>query len=206
MFSKSPNPATRPATGRVALFGGSFDPPHLGHLEIARAAMEAADLDCVLFLPCATSPHKTATPPAPAEDRLRMLSALVHGHESWAQISDIDLKLPYPSFTWRTLNAVRPTLPEGTQLYWILGADQWNQLERWAEPDKLRQTLHFLVFPREGDQLAPRDGWNATFLEAHHPASSSAIRHSISSGNPRWHSMVSPEIRALIEEHALYHP
>jgi len=204
MLPISSNPATRPAPGRVALFGGSFDPPHLGHLEIARAAKDAAALDRVLFLPCATSPHKTESPPAPAPDRLKMLHALVRGHESWAEVSDIDLKLPYPSFTWRTLNAVRPLLPDGTQLYWILGADQWNQLERWAEPDKLRQALHFLVFPREGDTLAHRNGWNATFLEARHPASSSAIRHSIRTGSHLWHSMVTPEIRALIENHQLY--
>ena len=175
--------STAPRPRRIALFGGSFDPPHLGHLEIARAAYQQANLDGVIFLPCAISPHKSDTPPTSGEHRLAMLEQLTTD-SPWASVSDLDLKLPPPSLTWRTVEHIKTTDTQETQLFWILGADQWNQLHRWAEPERLRESLHFLVFPRDGEMLETRVNWTSTTLQANHAASSSKIRRAIHSG--RW--------------------
>lgn len=191
---------------KIALFGGTFDPPHLGHIEIARAAIDQAGIDEVLFIPCAISPHKTSSPPTPAADRLAMLELACH-NLPWAKISDIELQLPPPSFTWRTVQALTPTFPENTKLYWILGADQWQCMETWARPRFLRDHLHFLVVPREGDNIMPRDHWSASVIRADHPASSSAIRKDLSLDpeNGEWITWLHPAVLDYIRSHQLYH-
>jgi len=194
-------------TRKIALFGGSFDPPHLGHIAMAQAAVDQADIDEVIFIPCAVSPHKTSTPPAPAADRLTMLK-LATQDLPWASVSDIDLQLPTPSFTWRTVETLAPTFPEDTQLHWILGADQWQNLDHWARPEFLRDHLHFLVIPREGDVITPRDAWSATVIHANHPASSSAIRDAVANGasDGAWIHWLHPATLEYLRAHKLYKP
>ncbi len=190
---------------KIALFGGSFDPPHLGHIMMAQAAIHQAGVDEVIFIPCAVSPHKTSTPPTPGADRLAMLK-LATKDLPWATVSDIDLNLPLPSYTWRTVEAVASHLPDGTQLHWILGADQWENLEQWDRPEFLRDHLHFLVLPREGDHITPRDDWSVTLIHADHPASSSAIRQAIAKGanDDGWIGWLHPAILKYSRTHNLY--
>ena len=91
---------------RIALFGGSFDPVHLGHLEIARSAVDQLRLDEVRFIPCRISPHKTAEPPASSQARLEMLRLALADH-SWAKIDDTELEEPPPSYSYKTAARVR---------------------------------------------------------------------------------------------------
>lgn len=194
------------APRKIALFGGTFDPPHLGHIAMARAAIDQAGVDEVLFIPCALSPHKTSTPPAaPAADRLAMLK-LATQDLPWAIVSDIDLQLPSPSFTWRTVKAIATSYPKGTQIHWILGADQWENLELWARPEFLRDHLHFLVLPRQGDDTTPRVGWSATMIHAEHPASSSAIRKAVGKVADRGEcfNWLHPAVHQYLLSHSLY--
>lgn len=167
------NPDSRPS--RVALFGGSFDPVHLGHLGMAEKARGHLGLDRVLFVPCFVSPFKSGTVATP-EQRLEMLRIVAReAGGDWLEVSDWELRREKPSFTWETAEHMRETEP-AVEWYWILGTDQWEQIDRWAEPGKLRRLLRFLVFTREGDSVLHREGWDYTAVEYAHPASSTGIR------------------------------
>ena len=162
---------------KTCLFGGSFDPIHTGHLAIAKAAVECAGLDCVVFLPAACSPFKTGKTACFApQQRLDMLYRATQGLP-WATVSDLDLILPPPSWSWRIVEVWRQQHPQD-ELYWLMGTDQWEQLHKWARYDYLTEHLHFIVYHRDTPQQ-PRDGVRATFISGAHPASSSAIRQAL---------------------------
>jgi nicotinate-nucleotide adenylyltransferase len=169
---------------RVALFGGSFDPVHLGHLAIAEAAVAEAGLARVIFLPTRISPHKSTGPaPAAAAARIEMLRLATAGFP-WAEVSDWELRQPAPSWSWRTARHFQQVLP-GAELFWLLGADQWQVIESWAKPEVLQELLTFLVFPRPPaapPELLP--GWRARVLAVEHPASATAIRAALAAGRP----------------------
>ena len=112
---------------RICLFGGTFDPIHLGHTHIARAAVEQLELDLVLFLPCRQSPHKTDQQHADAKHRLAMCR-LATADFPWAEVNDHDLTSPPPSYSWRTAQAMQKNFPLA-QLYWLMGTDQWDALQ-----------------------------------------------------------------------------
>lgn len=168
---------------KTCLFGGSFDPVHSGHLAIAAAAVKAAELDRILFLPAACSPFKTGRQHYfTDEQRLAMLRAAT-ANMPQAEVSELDLTLPPPSYSWRVVQACRELYP-GDELYWLMGTDQWEQLHRWARYDYLCEQLRFIVYHR-GTAPQPREGARAIFIEGHHPASSSAIREALKQGqNP----------------------
>lgn len=165
----------RSQRSRKALFGGSFDPVHRGHLAMAAAVREATGLDSVVFLPCRVSPHKAGAHASP-EDRLEMLRrALAEEKEAAFEVSPFELERPGPSYSWTTAEAMTRSEPE-VDWHWIVGTDQWNALHRWAEPETLRRLLHFVVCTRGGESLAERPGWRRTVIPFRHPASSTAIR------------------------------
>lgn len=192
-----PNP-----TGiRRALFGGTFDPIHDGHLALAAAAREEAALDEVVFLPCLISPHKTGVESAPAEARLEMCRLATAGLP-WAKVSSFDLERPAPSMSWVACQHFNSLDPEG-ELFWILGADQWQVIEDWARSDDLRRLATFLVFSREGS--APpqaRAGWRARFLSAVHPARATSIRAVLACGENPAH--LPPAVLGHIRRFGLY--
>lgn len=166
---------TGPGDSRLAIFGGSFDPVHRGHLAMAAAARERLALDGVIFMPCAVSPFKSGTV-ASGPQRLAMLEAAISDAEmDWATVSDFELNRPAPSYSWETAAHFSGKQP-GDHWYWILGTDQWEQIDRWAEPEMLRSFLHFIVFTRAGTYVRDRPGWRYTPVEFEHPASSTAIR------------------------------
>ena len=165
---------------RTCLFGGSFDPVHTGHLTIAQAAADALGLHKVVFLPAACSPFKTGkTAYFSAQQRVDMLRRAT-AHLSWAEVSELDLQLPPPSWSWRIVQAWQQLHPQD-ELYWLMGTDQWEQLHRWARYDYLAEQLRFIVYHR-GAPPQPRDGVRATFIAGNHPASASAIRAALQAG------------------------
>lgn len=169
------------APTRIALFGGSFDPVHLGHLEIARRAVEALALDQVRFLPCHRSPHKDGAPAAPAAQRLAMLELATRGLP-WAVVDDFELRSPPPSYSIHTARHMRTLFP-GARLFWIVGRDQWDALPRWKDPGELARLLEFVVFSRDGAP-EPRPGWRMHPVSGTHPASATAIREALHRGDP----------------------
>lgn len=185
---------------RIALFGGSFDPVHEGHIEVAKTAVEALNLDEVRFIPCRISPHKQEAPPASPEARLEMLSLAV-ANLPWASIDDTELKEPPPSYSYKTAARIQQEEPDA-QLFWLLGTDQWESLPCWKFPEKLAEMLEFIVF-RRGPLPKPRDGWRMKSIEGHHPASSSAIRRAVKDGEIplEW---LNPDVWRFIEKESLY--
>lgn len=167
---------------KICLFGGSFDPVHCGHLTIAQAAVRACGLDRIIFLPAAQSPFKQGKQHLFSDTQRLKLLRLATADLPWAEVSELDLQLPPPSWSWRLVEHYRQEHPKAT-LYWLLGTDQWTELHRWARFDYLAQELHFIVYHR-GEAPRPREGVRSTFIPGHHPASSTEIRQALRNGTP----------------------
>ena len=193
-------PAATATREKIALFGGTFDPVHLGHIHIARTAVEALGLDQVHFLPCRISPHKLDTAPTPAEDRLEMLRLATRGLP-WAVVDDFEVRHVGPSFSYRTAEEMAARFPK-SRLFWIMGGDQWAVLDQWAEPDRLTACVEFIVFTR-GGPLVERKGFRLHPLHVDHPASATAIRDALARGE-NCHEWLAKNVLDYIRCHGLY--
>ena len=116
---------------KIGLLGGSFDPVHLGHLLVARAAREELGLDRVCFIPAAQSPFKPAATPAPAPERLRLLRLALAG-ETGTEIDDLEIRRGGVSYTVDTLRHYAEKYP-GAEFFYIIGADVPEELAREHE-------------------------------------------------------------------------
>lgn len=185
---------------RIALFGGTFDPVHLGHLHLAMLAKETAQLDEVHFLPCRMSPHKLGQPTAPAADRLEMLKLATSGLP-WARVDDFELTGPTPSFSYVTAETLAAREPEATW-YWLMGGDQWDALPQWRHPERLAAVVTFLVLAR-GRVPLPRQGFRMQVVPGDHSASATAVRADIqnSTSHTDW---LNPEVLHYLRERQLY--
>jgi nicotinate-nucleotide adenylyltransferase len=192
--------STMAAATNIALFGGTFDPVHLGHIHIARAAVENMNLDQVRFLPCRISPHKLGSHPTPAADRLEMLRLATVGLP-WAVVDDFETLLDGPSFSYRTAEEMAARFPDA-KLFWIMGGEQWAALDKWAEPHRLAACVEFIVFTR-GEAPAERAGFRLHPLHAGHPASATAIREAFARGAKN-HQWLDPQVSRWIDERHLY--
>lgn len=170
---------------RTAFFGGSFDPPHLGHLTIARAAARAFSLDQVLFAPTGRQPLKPTGPSASFGDRLTMVTLLCAPEPSF-QASTLDAPLSTtPNYTVDTLQHLRSTLAAEDTLYSIVGLDAFLDIRRWRSPDALLTLADWIVVARPGLSadnlvklaLTPAQRERVHLLEGlAHPASATEIR------------------------------
>lgn len=185
---------------KIALFGGTFDPVHLGHLHLAALAREALELDEVRFLPCRISPHKTGTLPTSGEHRAEMLR-LATADLPWAVVDDYELRQEGPSFSYQTAEAMAERFP-GSRLFWIMGGDQWDALPKWKHPERLAKCVEFIVRAR-GEEPMPREGYHMHVIRGEHPASATAIRQAISDGETA-HPWLAPDVARKIGDHRLY--
>jgi len=133
---------------RIGVYGGSFDPVHLGHLLAAESCREQAGLDRVIFVPAAVPPHKRDRSLAPAEDRLAMLRLATGGHDAFA-VSTIELDRGGVSWTVDTLEGLAAAHPTAT-LRLILGPDALADLPSWREPSRIVALAEPLAVEREG--------------------------------------------------------
>ena len=186
---------------RVALFGGSFDPVHRGHLFIAERAVEACALDRVIFLPCWKSPHKTGQAISSPGDRVSMLEVASEGYE-WAEVSEWELSREEASYSWKTAEHFKEELGRETELFWIVGTDQWEVIETWARARYLAELVTFIVFPR-GGVAETKDGFRMELVDASFDASSTEIRRRVRCGEPVG-ELVEPGVEEFIEERGLY--
>lgn len=141
-------------TGRIGLFGGTFDPIHLGHLIIASLAADELGLDRVLFLPAQTPPHKlddTITPPA---DRLAMLHLAVDGDDRF-HISDADLGSGAPSYTSELVARLAKSMPDN-RLFFIAGADSLRDFPTWHQPTIILRYVDLAILSRPGVEITER--------------------------------------------------
>ncbi|MGF1678770.1 MAG: nicotinate (nicotinamide) nucleotide adenylyltransferase [Candidatus Methylacidiphilales bacterium] len=185
---------------KIGLFGGTFDPPHVGHFLIARAAMEELSLSRVLFIPCRQSPLKVECEPATADDRLGMLSAVLRT-EPWAEVSEVELQRKGVSYSIDTVDYFKAT-QSPAQFFWIMGSDQWELLDQWKHTDRLQQEVEFIVYPRPNPPQS-RSGVKMHFVDLRMDLSSSSIRMRVASGLPIRHA-VPPEVESWILTKGLY--
>jgi len=123
-------------TPRLGIYGGTFDPPHLGHLILAETAADTLRLDQVLFVPAGTPPHKVAaTLRSAAEHRLAMVRLAIEGNPRFA-LSRVDLDRPGPHYSVDMLHLLRDEHP-GAALFFLIGADSLADLPTWSRPREL---------------------------------------------------------------------
>lgn len=141
---------------KLGLFGGTFDPPHLGHFLAAVDAAEALELDQVVWVPAATQPLKAGVAVADAAHRLEMTRLTVAGDPRFS-VEALELERGGLSFTIDTLRTFRERHP-GAALFLLLGADAAASLPKWREPGAIRALSEIVVLTRGGDGLVPSAG------------------------------------------------
>jgi nicotinate-nucleotide adenylyltransferase len=144
---------TQPASAgiRVAFFGGSFDPPHFGHLAVAKAARAALNLDTVLFAPVGAQPLKPAGSTAGFEDRLAMTRLAIEGERAFeVSLADAPRAGGAPNYTLETLLGLRSKLPQPSTLYCLMGADSFSGLRLWHRAAEIPFAAPLIVASRPG--------------------------------------------------------
>jgi nicotinate-nucleotide adenylyltransferase len=143
---------------RTGIFGGTFDPIHVGHLAAAEVARAELGLARVVFVPAARPPHKDAVV-APAEDRLAMVRLAVADNPAF-EVSDAEVRRPGPSFTVDTLRTLAGEQPS-QELFYLLGSDSLLDLPTWHDPEGLCRLATFAVLLRPGWPRARLEAWHA---------------------------------------------
>jgi nicotinate-nucleotide adenylyltransferase len=140
--------------GRVAFFGGSFDPPHLGHLAVARAARDALHLDRVQFAPVGAQPLKPRGSTAPFADRVAMTELAIIGEPGFeVSLVDAPNAAGQPNYTLETLRSLRTGLSSDGCLFCLMGADSFASLGRWRGAAEIPFTAALIVASRPGQRL-----------------------------------------------------
>ncbi len=137
------------AKRKIALFGGTFDPIHLGHTRVAEAAAKQIDAAKVVFIPAKCSPLKGFSPNATDDDRLRMIELATRGNERFS-VSDCELHRPAPSYTLDTVKHFQRECGDDALIYWLIGADSVDDLVLWHRIDELIDVCHLAVMVRGG--------------------------------------------------------
>ena len=203
----------------TAFFGGSFDPPHYGHLALARGALASGKCGHIMWVPAFAPPHKLNSERAPFEDRMAMVDILI-SKERGMSVSDIEASLAkQPSYTIEILEAVEKI--NGSRPALLIGADSLLQLHTWCRGAELAANYLILTYPRKGYEItagALAEFWDdRTIVEKllsgvipgrFFEISSSEIRNSMekngNAGNIKKMTDNVPEINAYIESHCLY--
>ena len=136
---------------KIGILGGTFDPIHEGHMRIARYALENG-IDRVLFMPAGRPPHKE-TPGATKEDRLNMTRLAAEENPAFG-VSDYEIQKDEPSYSAETLRYLHTVYPED-ELWFLLGDDAYYLVDYWYEAEEVKRLTRFMVFTREGVEIAP---------------------------------------------------
>ena len=149
---------------RIGIYGGSFNPPHVGHLRAANFAKEALRLDKLLLIPSYTSCHKQTPADTPeSHHRLAMLCLAAEGYEG-IEVCDLELQRGNVSYTWETLQALRQQDPDA-EFYLCMGTDMFHSFHTWRYPEKILQQATLFVLDRVGKDL-PEDETQTALLES----------------------------------------
>jgi nicotinate-nucleotide adenylyltransferase len=197
---------------RVAFFGGTFDPPHRGHIGIAKAAADVFRLDRVLFAPAGRQPLKAEIMPAPFADRLAMVR-LVCAEDARFAVSEIDAPRAdgTPNYTVDTLAALQKAMPEA-EIFSLIGADSLLGLAHWKDPERLLELAEWIVASRPGFPLGDlaASGFTAEqrarihLLETvHYDVAATDLRQRLRRGDP-CSEMLSPGVVNYIAAHHVY--
>lgn len=211
---------------RVGVFGGSFNPIHLGHLRAAEEDREALGLDLIYFVPAAAPPHKPHAGLAPAEHRLQMVRLATKGNRHF-MVSDTEIKRPGQSYTIDTIRYFLSTMRGPSELHLIMGADQFAELNTWREADELVRLCNLAVHTRESGggearpavPLATIDYFGYSRVQDHYehpsghtlsfvpttflPISATIVRHTIAARKSVRY-LVPDDVAEYIQRHGLY--
>lgn len=138
---------------RIALYGGTFDPVHIGHLAVAQALSKLFALDEVLFIPAALAPHKRESKVTPALHRYAML-ALATQDQASLRLSTVEMDAPERPYTFETLARMRESLGSEAQLFFVMGADSWMEITTWREWERVLALSNHIVVVRPGYELS----------------------------------------------------
>ena len=213
---------------KVAFFGGTFDPVHLGHLTPAVRASETFGFDALVFVPTGQPPHKQGEPLTPFAHRFAMVALATQAHDAFL-VSAVEADRPGPTYTFDTLCRLKEAFPAGRH-YFLMGSDSFAQIGTWHRWSELPDLVRLVVLHRPtvwGDELAasapaelrPRlravrgaadaadegDRPNPIYLLEHEPfpIAASGLRDRVRSGLPigEW---VPPEVGRYVAKHGLY--
>ncbi|HEY0543883.1 MAG TPA: nicotinate-nucleotide adenylyltransferase [Pyrinomonadaceae bacterium] len=217
---------------RIALYGGTFDPVHVGHLSVARKLLELFALDEVLFIPAHLAPHKRSAAVTPPLHRYAML-ALATQSEDALRISSIEMDAPERPYTFETLARLQAEADEAAQLFFVMGADSWAEITTWREWERVLTMTNHIIVARPGYELGTEHVTEAVRerivdVRGVEPAeiarrvdalggakiyvtdavymnvSATEIRKSIGEGNQIWLSLVPEAVADYIEKYKLY--
>ena len=186
---------------RTAIFGGSFDPIHRGHVALARAVRDNNLADEVWFLVTPLNPHKQDNNLTNEGERLAMVSLSIVG-EPGLVASDFEFNLPRPSYTINTLDALQAAFPD-REFMLLMGADNWQKIDRWYKGDEIVSRFGIIVYPR-GNEASPSLPANVKWLQAPlYDISSTEIRKTFSAGEDvsQW---LHPDVEKYIKEKKMY--
>ena len=190
---------------RLGLFGGTFDPPHLGHLALAEHARDRLRLDEVRFIPAGQPPHKRGMPMTPAAGRLAMTRRAVRGNPAFT-VSTVETRRGGPSFTIETLRELAAREP-GTRLFLLMGADSLDDFATWRHPKAILKLATLVVAGRPGaGGRTSRTSANRRLVRldnAEIALSSSLVRARVRTGRSVRY-LVPDAVAAYIARHRLY--
>ncbi|MGD2154258.1 MAG: nicotinate-nucleotide adenylyltransferase [Gemmatimonadales bacterium] len=188
---------------RLGIFGGSFDPPHVGHLIVADDAAAALGIDRLLFVPVGDHPLKQARVEAPADVRLEMVEAATASSESF-EPDGREVRRPGPSYTVDTVAALQMENP-GAELVLLVGADIVAEFHRWRRLDEIARRARIAVMSRADAPAveASVDVRLETIEVTHVAISSSAVRERVRTGKP-YRYLVPGPVYEIIERRSLY--
>ena len=196
---------------RLGILGGTFDPPHVGHLAVAQDAWARLPLDRVLFVPAAVPPHKVGAVCTPPALRLEMVRAAIAGDDRF-DASDIELHRDGPSYTVDTLRELTKR-QQDAELFLLLGADQFRELGTWRDPAAIARMATLVLVPRGDDdpegtlalarESLPSDARLAVLNATRVDVSSSEIRRRCAAGEPVRY-LVPNDVLRVIEREGLY--
>lgn len=187
---------------RVGVFGGTFDPPHLGHLVAASDAFRVLRLERMLFVPAADPPHKRGRVHTPAATRLEMAAAAIAGDPCFAA-DDLELRRGGPSYTADTLRELHRRAP-ADELFLLLGADAVRDLPTWHQPGAVARLAVLAAMTREGEGADPTLPYPAVPVPVTRvDVSATEIRRRVAAGESIRY-LVPEAVRAIIERDELY--
>jgi len=190
---------------KIGLYGGSFDPVHLGHLLVAQAAREELGLDRLFFIPAAQSPFKPDSKPTSGAGRLRLLRLALAG-KTWCEVDEQELNRGGVSYSIDTVRDYHGRFPEA-EIFYLIGGDHVQKLPSWRDAEELARLARFVVVPRPGqnEMPFPKPFQGRTLKGFPLGVSSSQIRARVRAAQPIDH-LVTATVAEAIRDAGLYAP
>ncbi len=189
---------------RLGVFGGTFDPPHIGHLIVAEDVAAALELDRVLFIPAGTHPLKGARVETPSDLRVRMIAAATSGSELFL-VDDREVLRTGPSYTIDTIHELKAESP-AAELYLLIGSDILGEIHRWHRIEELVHAAQLVVMSRAGSDMDPGSVAGVAVVSVgvtHVDISSSDVRERVRTGRPYRYLVPGPVYEIMVDQ-ALY--